>query len=125
MQQDYSMDKSSSCENKNETNRMDERKAQLERIVKTLKNNYAGLEKKYGVKELSIIGSYARCDQTEESDLDIMVDFYEPIGWEVVDLRDELEQLPGISVDLVLKAGVIQRRRVFDGILEDAVYVKA
>lgn len=119
------MDKSSSCENKNETNRMDEKKAQLERIVKTLKNNYAGLEKKYGVKELSIIGSYARCDQTEGSDLDIMVDFYEPLGWEVVDLRDELEQLLGISVDLVLKAGVIQRKRVFDGILEDAVYVKA
>lgn len=125
MQQDFSMDKSSSCENKNETNRMDEKKAQLERIVKTLKNNYAGLEKKYGVKELSIIGSYARCDQTEGSDLDIMVDFYEPLGWEVVDLRDELEQLLGISVDLVLKAGVIQRKRVFDGILEDAVYVKA
>ncbi|MDD4126425.1 MAG: nucleotidyltransferase family protein [Methanomicrobium sp.] len=114
-----------SAGNVNESGRAEERKAQLERIVKTLKENYAHLEKDYGIKELSIIGSYARCDQTDDSDLDIMVDFYEPLGWEVVDLRDELEKILGISVDLVLKAGVVQRKLVFDGILEDAVYVKA
>jgi len=39
-----------------------------------------------------------------------MVDFQEPIGWEVVDLRDELEELLGMSVDLILKAGVIQKK---------------
>jgi hypothetical protein len=54
-----------------------------------------------------------------------MVDFSKPIGWEVVDLRDELEKLLGIKVDLILKAGVMQRKRLYSQILEDAVYVKA
>lgn len=102
-----------------------EKSDDLKRIVATLNKNYSRLQQKYKINELSIIGSYARGEQTENSDLDIMVDFQEPIGWEVVDLRDELEELLGIPVDLILKAGVIQRRRLYNGILEDAVYVKA
>ena len=54
-----------------------------------------------------------------------MVDFYEPIGWEVVDPRDYLEKGSGINVDLILKAGVMQKERLYSGILEDAIYVKA
>lgn len=54
-----------------------------------------------------------------------MVDFTEPIGWEVVDLREELENLSGLKVDLILKAGVKQRKKIYAGIVEDAVYVQA
>ncbi len=53
-----------------------------------------------------------------------MVDFNKPTGWEVVDLRDDLEKLLGLNVDLILKAGIKQRKKVFDGIKEDAVYIK-
>jgi len=102
-----------------------ERSDELKRIVAVLNDNFTRLQEKYNIKELGIIGSYAREEQTEESDLDIMVDFYKPIGWEVVDLRDDLEELLGLHVDLVLKAGMKQRKKVFDGITEDAVYVKA
>jgi uncharacterized protein len=101
------------------------KKRELERIVATLNKNYLSLQQKYNVKEISIIGSYARGEQTKESDIDIMVDFKEPIGWEVVDLRDELERLLGIKVDLILKTGIMQRKRLYSGILEDAVHVKA
>jgi len=90
-----------------------------------LNKNHSRLQQKYKVNEISIIGSYARGEQTENSDLDIMVDFREPIGWNVVDLRDELEELLGLPVDLILKDGVMQRKKLYDGILEDAVYVKA
>ncbi|WOF15437.1 nucleotidyltransferase family protein [Methanoplanus sp. FWC-SCC4] len=102
-----------------------ERKEELDTIVATLNKNYTRLSQKYKISEISVIGSYARGEQTENSDLDIMVDFFEPVGWEVVDLRDELEELLKLKIDLVLKAGVIQRKRVYDGILEDIVYVKA
>ncbi|HPY60907.1 MAG TPA: nucleotidyltransferase domain-containing protein [Methanospirillum sp.] len=78
-----------------------------------------------GGSNLECRKQFARGEQTEESDLDIMVDFSKPIGWEVVDLRDELEKLLGIKVDLILKAGVMQRKRLYSQILEDAVYVKA
>ncbi len=103
----------------------DEKAKELKRIVTTLNTNFIPLQSKYSIKELSIIGSYARGEQTETSDLDIMVDFKEPIGWEVVDLRDDLEELLGHKIDLILKAGIIQRKRLYKGILEDAVYVKA
>ena len=102
-----------------------EKTEELKKIVTTLNTNFIPLKTKYNIKELSIIGSYARGEQTETSDLDIMVDFQEPIGWEVVDLRDDLEELLGLQIDLILKAGVIQRKRLYKGILEDAVYVKA
>jgi len=100
-------------------------KRELQKIIAILNKNYPFFQQKYNIKEVSIVGSYARGEQTEESDLDIMVDFKEPIGWEVVDLRDELERLFGIKVDLILKAGVMQRKRIYAGILEDAIYVKA
>ena len=90
-----------------------------------LNKNNQSLQEKYNINKISIIGSFTRGEQTEESDLDIMVDFSKPIGWEVVDLRDELEKLLGIKVDLILKAGVMQRKRLYSQILEDAVYVKA
>ena len=98
---------------------------ELKRIVAMLNKNHSRFQQKYKVKEMSIIGSYARGEQTETSDLDIMVNFREPIGWNVVDLRDELEELLGLPVDLILKDGIMQRKKIYDGILEDAVYVKA
>ncbi len=107
------------------SNKTKEQSKDLKRIVASLNKNYSHLQQTYKIHELSIIGSFARGEQTENSDLDILVDFYEPIGWEVVDLRDELEELLGLPVDLILKAGIIQRRRLYNGILEDAVYVKA
>jgi predicted nucleotidyltransferase len=102
-----------------------EENAELQRIVAILKKNYPSFQQKYNITEISIIGSYARGEQTKDSDLDIMVDFKEPIGWEVVDLRDELEKLVETKVDLILKAGIIKRKRLYSGIVEDAIYVKA
>jgi len=98
---------------------------ELKRIVATLNKNYILLRQKYNINELCIVGSYASGDQTENSDLDIMVDFEEPIGLEVVDLRDELEEILGLEVDLILKLGVMQRKKLNHGMLEDVVHVKA
>ncbi len=55
--------------------------------------------------------------------MDILVDLAEPIGWDVVDLKDELEQLLGLPVDLVLKGGVARRPKLLRSIREDATYV--
>jgi hypothetical protein len=45
----------------------------------------------FKVSEIAIVGSYARNEQKPDSDIDILVDFSEPIGWEVVDLKEYLE----------------------------------
>lgn len=55
---------------------------------------------------LTIFGSYARNQQTEESDLDILVEFDRPIGSEFIDLADELEQLLKVKIDLISNKGI-------------------
>ena len=47
-----------------------------------------------------------RKDFTPESDIDILVDFKQPIGVEFIDLAEELEKLLQRKVDLVSKAGI-------------------
>jgi predicted nucleotidyltransferase len=58
---------------------------------------------------LAIFGSYARNQQTEESDLDILVEFNRPIGLAFIDLAEELEHILKLKVDLVSKKGLKER----------------
>lgn len=53
------------------------------------------------MRELAIFGSYARGEATPVSDVDILVALERPLGWEIVDLRDYLEALLGLPVDLL------------------------
>ena len=63
-----------------------------------------------GVASLRIFGSAGRDAMTDESDADIVVEFDRPVGaFEFLDLRDELAQTLGRSVDLVTPAAVEQR----------------
>lgn len=78
----------------------------LQDIVKTLKSNKERLSTKYGLRNIAVFGSYGRETQTEESDVDILVDFQRPIGIEFIDLANELENLLHRRVDLVSKNGI-------------------
>lgn len=75
-------------------------------IKSILKKHKYLLVEKYGLSFLAIFGSYGRGQQTENSDIDILVDFNRPIGIEFIDLANELEKLLKIKVDLVSKNGV-------------------
>jgi len=75
-------------------------------IKDTLKKNKQRLTDKYGLSFMAIFGSYGRGQQTENSDIDILVDFQKPVGIEFIDLANELEKLLKIKVDLVSKNGV-------------------
>lgn len=75
-------------------------------IKNTLRNNKARLTDKYGLSFMAIFGSYSRGQQTENSDVDILVDFQRPIGVEFIDLANELEKLLKVKVDLVSRKGV-------------------
>lgn len=78
----------------------------LSDIKATLKNHKSSLAAKYGLNTIAIFGSYGRGQQTADSDIDILVDFKQPIGIEFIDLADELERLLRVKVDLVSKNGV-------------------
>jgi uncharacterized protein len=78
-----------------------------EAIVNLLRSKKENLEKKYPLSELALFGSYARGDQNEESDIDILVDFNSPIdGYEYIRLAHELEDLFNQKIDMVSRQGI-------------------
>lgn len=93
----------------------------LEEIKDIIRAHKETLRQKYKVKELAIFGSYVRGEQGEISDIDILVEFEEPIGLEFFSLEEYLENLLGLKVDLVSKKGVKPNRWKY--IQQDLVYV--
>lgn len=62
------------------------------------------LRVRYAVRSLAIFGSYARGEQTSESDLDVLVDFdVPPGGIAFVGLAALLEERLGLPVDLATR----------------------
>ena len=96
--------------------------ADKQTILATLKRLKPSLEKKYGVKDLALFGSYSRNEAVAgKSDVDVMVDFSQPIGLAFVDLADELELLLQLKVDLVSRGGI--KPKYFSVIEPDLIYV--
>lgn len=93
----------------------------IDEIKLLLLRNKSRLSLDYGVTELAVFGSYSRNDQTEQSDIDILVDFNRPVGLEFIELAVDLEKLLDIRVDLVSKNGI--KPRYFESVKEDLIYV--
>ncbi len=91
-------------------------------ILATLKRAKPSLEKKYGVKELALFGSYSRNTAIAgKSDVDVMVDFSQPIGITFIDLAYELEDLLQMKVDLVSRGAI--KPKYFNFIEPELIYV--
>jgi len=70
-------------------------------IEKKLKELKPLLFKKFYVDKIGYFGSYSRNEQQEDSDVDILVSFRKPIGWEFFDLQELLEKELELKVDLL------------------------
>lgn len=79
------------------------------------------LERMYGVRNIAIFGSVARGEATETSDMDILVEMESPTFDRYMDLKFELEDRLGVTVDLVLADAIKERLR--DAIEREALYV--
>jgi predicted nucleotidyltransferase len=75
-------------------------------VVTKLKEIKPLLFKEYSVKSIGLFGSYADETNTEESDIDLLVEFEKPIGWKFFTLELYLERILGRKVDLVTKNGL-------------------
>ncbi|MCK4805208.1 MAG: nucleotidyltransferase family protein [Spirochaetes bacterium] len=91
-----------------------------EDIEATLRKNIPFLKEKYNVDKIGIFGSYIRGEESKESDIDILVDFENPIGWEFIDLKEFLEEILNKKVDLVTVKALKPRLR--ENILKEVVY---
>lgn len=90
-------------------------------IISTILKNKPVLIKKYPIKQIGIFGSIARGDFNEDSDVDILVEFNQPIGIEFIDLANELESILQQKVDLVSRSGI--KPKYFKMIEKDLIYV--
>lgn len=86
----------------------------------TLKKHKPTLSERFKVRRIGIFGSYVRGRETKTSDIDILVELSDPIGWEFVDLKEFLEEILGLNVDLVTINALKPQLR--DAILEEVVY---
>jgi predicted nucleotidyltransferase len=73
-----------------------------EQILNLLKQQLPSLKQNFKVKSIGIFGSYAREEQTEKSDIDLLVEFEAPVGFfKFIELEDYLSEKLGVKVDLV------------------------
>ena len=90
-------------------------------VVTKLREIKPLLFKEYSVKSIGLFGSYADETNTEESDIDILVEFEKPIGWKFFTLELYLERIFGRKVDLVTKSGL--KDQIKSQILKQLEYV--
>jgi len=94
---------------------IDEIKSKLEELKPLLK-------KRFKVKRIGVFGSFTRGEQKEESDLDVLVEFYEPVSLlGLVRLENYLTDILGVKVDVVPKKDV--RAELRKRILKETVYL--
>lgn len=80
-----------------------------EEVLQILKEAKPELARRYGLKRLALFGSYARGDQREDSDVDILVEVDPSIGLGFVDLADHLEELVGVRAEVVSSRAIKPR----------------
>lgn len=94
----------------------------FEEIKKILDINKNQFQKSFKVKEIGIFGSYLKSEQTQKSDLDILVEFESPIDFfDYLELEEYLTNLLGIKVDLVMKRAL--KPNIGRNILKEVIYV--
>ncbi len=94
----------------------------LEEVKKILKENFETLNKKYKVKVIGVFGSYVREEQKKESDIDIIVEFEEPISLlKLVSLENFISDFIGMNVDLIPQEDI--RPELRESILKEVVYI--
>ncbi len=79
----------------------------MHEIIKILREHKEELKEKYKIKEIKIFGSYARGEQKETSDIDIIVDVEEtPTLIELLRVEEENERILDIKVDLLTEESI-------------------
>jgi uncharacterized protein len=91
-------------------------------ILSILREAKPVLQKNYGFTSLALFGSYSRETAVPgKSDIDVMVEFPEPIGIRFIDLADDLEEILKQKVDLVSRKAI--KPKYFEVIEPDLIYV--
>lgn len=92
-----------------------------ERVLQILKTHREELARDYAVKSLALFGSVARNEAKVDSDVDVLVEFSQPVGiFHFMRVQRCLQNWLGCKVDLVTKAALKEALRT--QILHEAIY---
>ena len=76
-------------------------------MVQFNREQLATLCKEHRVERLRVFGSAARGEERPDSDIDLLVDFADPVGFfELIELEEELSAFFGRAVDLLTERGL-------------------
>jgi len=92
------------------------------KAIELLKKNENEIRKRFGVRKIGIFGSFARGEEREGSDIDILVEFqdnYETFD-NFMDLKFLLRDLFERKIDLVTIDAL--RPQLKDNILQEVIY---
>ena len=91
-------------------------------ILSILKENLNAVSKTFFVSKIGLFGSFVKDNMTENSDIDILVDFSKPITiFTFIELEEFLSLELGRKVDLVSLKGL--KPIIKTNILREVVYV--
>ena len=91
-----------------------------QKIIRLINQNIEELKQRYPIKSKALYGSYARGEQDPGSDIDLLVDFTQPIGMEIIDLTLDMEKILNSIVDIVTYNAI--KNRLFKYIKDELVY---
>jgi|SRR2546429_5687649 len=90
-------------------------------VKSSLSENLDFLKSKYKVEKVGVFGSVTKGLNTESSDVDILVEFSEPIGFfKFLELEEYLSRVIGVKVDLVTSKAL--KPAIKEEILKEVVY---
>ena len=78
-------------------------------ILSILQSAMPELARDFGVTRLAVFGSYARGEQRDGSDVDVLVEVPPSLGMKFVDLAERIEALIGIRSEVVSRRAITPR----------------
>jgi uncharacterized protein len=91
-------------------------------VLRILGEKKADLIERYPIASLSVFGSVARDEARIDSDVDMLVEFSQPVGlFKFIELQQHLESLLSCKVDLGTLSSL--KSRIKEHILQEAIHV--
>ena len=88
--------------------------------IPEIKSVVVPIAKNFGIKKVSLFGSYARGEQTENSDIDFLIDKGNLYGFAFFGLIEELENSLQRNID-VLTYSALERSLIKNAIQDEVV----
>lgn len=91
-------------------------------VVETLRRQEEEIKRRFGARRIGVFGSFARGEESKDSDIDILVEFEagQKTFDNYMDLKFFLEDLFGRNVDLATVQAL--KSQIKDDILQSVIY---